>query len=249
MNKIIKFLNKILDFPKLIIRLWITLWLCLIILLIMKFCFGVWYPIVVENKTLLNISDYVDNSWLKYLILFLFYAFNINFVYLIACRKIKYDHILETLLINFLIVLTFAVKIYNNYLGFIGEFLIVIPIPIIYFYKHHSEDCILKDILWTFVLQILIMLWQCNILLVRGLPNPLTSADTIIQIILQLDYYIFLTILWIGVSIMGLIGIWFFTKDVTKLKAIRESELAKARPDMKLVKDIDSKITKLEASK
>lgn len=90
MNKIIKFINKILDVPKLIIRLWIILWLCLIILLIMKFCFGIWYPIVIENKTLLNISDYVNNSWLKYLILFLFYAFNINFVYLIACRKIKY---------------------------------------------------------------------------------------------------------------------------------------------------------------
>ena len=249
MNKIIKFINKILDVPKLIIRLWIILWLCLIILLIMKFCFGIWYPIVVENKILLNISDYIDNSWLKYLILSIFYVFNINLVYLTACRKVKYDHILEILLINLLIALTFIVKMYNNYLGFIGEFLIVIPIPIIYFHKYHPEDSIIKDILWTFVLQILIMLWQCNILLVRGLPNPLTSASTIIQIILQLDYYIFLTILWIGVSIMGLIGIWFFVKDVTKLKAIRESELAKAHPDMKLVKDIDSKITKLEASK
>lgn len=243
------FINKILDVPKLIIRIWIILWICLIILLVMKFCFGIWYPIVIKNQILLDMSNYIDNSWIKYLILSSFYLLSSNLIYLIACRKYKYNTVYEILFINTIIVVTFIVKCFNNYLGFIGEFIFLILIPIAYLVIEHPETSNIKDIIWTILLEGLIMLWQCNILLVRGLPNPLTSASTLIQVVLQLDYYIFLSVLWIGVSYMGLISVWFFVKDVTKLKSIRDAELAKSHPNMKLVKDIDARIAKLEGNK
>ena len=95
---------------------------------------------------------------------------------------------------------------------------------------------------------ILITIWQFTIYLARGLDiNALSNYPSLIYIILQLDYYIFTIITWIGVSFMGALGWgWFWSKDVTILKAEREKELAKSEPDMKLVEKIDSRIAELE---
>ena len=64
-----QFINKILDVPKLILRLWIILWLCLVILLVMKFCFGIWYPIVSNNEIFNNICKYTDEHKIIYIII------------------------------------------------------------------------------------------------------------------------------------------------------------------------------------
>lgn len=48
---------------------------------------------------------------------------------------------------------------------------------------------------------------------------------------------------------MGLASLWLFCKDVTKLKAYKELELAKEKPNMKVVEQINAKIAKLEESK
>ena len=90
-----KFINKILNVPKLIRTIWFILWIILIILLIMKFCFGMWYPIVVKNEALLNFNDFICNSWVRYLILFIFYFVSANVIYLTACLKKMYKNILE----------------------------------------------------------------------------------------------------------------------------------------------------------
>ncbi len=90
------------------------------------------------------------------------------------------------------------------------------------------------------------MIWQLNVLFVRDLPNMLDNVETLIQIILQLDYYIFLIITWIGVTKMGLISAWFFSKDITVLKAAKEKELARKKPNMDTIAKIDERIAELE---
>lgn len=241
-----KFINKILDLPKLILRIWICLWICLIILLIMKFCFGVWYPIIIENETLLNFNNYIDSNWLKYIFLGIFYTFSGNLLYLTSSKKSKYENILEFLLINALIITTFIVKIYLYWVGIVLELVISVLIPIIYLIKTNPNIHKVVLILYPVIIQIIVFLWQLNILIVRNYPINLDEIGTIFQIVLQIDYYIFLSVLWIGVSFMGLISFWIFCKDVTKLRAIKEQELAKSNPDMKMIKAIDEKIAKLE---
>lgn len=101
-----KFINKILNVPKLILRLWIILWVCLAILLFLKFCFGMWYPIVSNNETFNNICKFVDDNIIAYKILSLvLYVFSFNIIFLTATCKMKYDNWIWCLSINILAIL------------------------------------------------------------------------------------------------------------------------------------------------
>lgn len=220
-----KFIDKILDVPKLIRRIWIILWLLLGILLVMKFCFGIWYPIVIENEWFLKFNDYVQTSWIKYLVLVIFYLISGNFLYLISSSKRKYENITELIIINVLILSSFILKNIMDVYGFIIETIISIVIPIIYFVKSKKCFKMAFRILYPIAVQLLIYLWMANIFLIRDLDtNKINNEYFIIGFILQLDYYIFLIITWIGVSYMGLWSFWIFSKDVTTLKAYREKE-------------------------
>lgn len=240
------FINKILDIPKLIRRIFIILWISLIILLIMKFCFNIWYQIVIKNKTLININNFISSNWLKYIVLGVFYLLNGNFAYLSGCQKTKYNNILETIIINIATVGVLCLKHLNMTLGIFSEVALFIIVPIIYSLVYHKEYSKLKNILVPIIVQGLVMLWQCNILLVRGLPKILADVEVIIQIALQIDYYIFIIILYLEVNYMSYIGLWFFGKDITVLKAEKEKELAKAKPNMKKIEALDIEIAKLE---
>ncbi len=242
-----KFINKILDVPKLIQRVWLLLWLLLIILLVMKFCFGIWYPIVIENEWFLKLNDLIKISWIKYLILSIFYLINANLLYLISCTKKKYINITEFTIINALSILSFVIKCFNRNFVIITEILISVIIPIIVLLKTYKNSKKILLVLFPIIAQMIVAIWQLNIYCVRGIDFAIDSEEHIlIGIVLQLDYYIFLIITWIGVSYMGLFGFWFFGKDVTALKAAKEKELAKTKPNLEFVSKIDERIAKLE---
>lgn len=246
-KSIIDFINKILDTKKFIFRLWIVLWLCLLILLVLKFCFGIWYPIIIENEQLLYFNEFICNSWIKYIILSLFYFASVNIMYLTCCIKKKYDKILEAIIINVLILISFMTKIFFRNFSVIPEILVSIIIPILYLLKNHKKAKKWKLILFPIAIQILVFAWQLNIYLVRGIDFVIDSDNhVLIGIVLQIDYYIFLIISWIGVSYMGLFSLWIFGKDITALKAEKEKELSKAEPNMAKVKEIDERIKELE---
>ncbi len=247
-KSIIDFINKILDTKKLIFRLWIVLWLCLLILLVLKFCFGIWYPIVSNNEILLRFNDFVCNSWIKYLALSIFYVLSMNLLYFISSTKKKYNNIIEAIIFNVLFIISFVVKCFSKYFSFIPEVILLIIIPIIELFKRHKNVNKFKIILYVIIMQIFVNLWQMNILLVRNIDFSIDENNHIlIGIILQLDYYIFLIITWIGVSFMGLFSAWwFFGKDVTTLKAEREKEMSKEQPNMIKVNKIDERIKELE---
>lgn len=242
------FINKILDVRKLIRNLWICLWICLAILMIMKYCFGIWYPIVIKNETILNISNSIDNTAWQYIIFSVVYVFSGNVLYLISTQKRSYFNIIECILINLLIGGTFVLKVFTN-LSIIGELIIGVIIPIIVLLKTDKITHKLILVLYPIIIQCIVTLWQLQILLIRNMPIAMDSIGTIFQIAIQLDYYIFLIILWIGVSYMGLTSFWLFCKDITTLESYKERELAKKNPDMKVVREIDAKIAKLKESK
>ena len=200
-----KFINKILNVPKLIRRIWLLLWICLVILLVMKFCFGIWYPIVVKNVNLLKFNDFICNSWVRYVILGMFYIINLNVLYLTSCVKRKYNKWYEVIIINVLIIGSFLLKINSRYLSFISETIILLIIPIIYLLKTYKVNRI-RLISFPILIQVITMIWQLNIYLVRGIDFDIaTDSHILIGIILQIDYYIFTIITWLGVSWMSFI--------------------------------------------
>lgn len=243
-----KFINKILDVPKLIFRLWIILWLCLIILLIMKFCFGIWYPIVVKNESFMNICNFIDeNKWLSLIVMGIFYVLNINIITLLCTNKKKYDNWLMLIIANIIIIGNYVVKYFNSIIGNIIEILMIITYIVINIKQNNFKNKLI-NILLPLIFYGLLNLWQLTIYFVRGLDlNALNTYPSLIYIILQLDYYIFTIINWIGVSFMGLLGMgWLWSKDITVLKAEKEKELAKKNPDTKLIEKIDERIAILE---
>lgn len=241
------FINKILDLPKLIRTIWFILWIILIILLVMKFCFGIWYPIIVKNENLIKFNNFICSSWVRYIILVLFYLISGNILYLTSSIKRKYSNILEFIVINSLMIINFIIKCYNRNYAIIIELLISVVIPIITLLKTYKNGNKIFLILFPFAIQLLIFLWQLNIYLVRGIDFDIaTDNHILIGIILQLDYYIFLTITWIGVTFMSLFSFWIFSKDITVLKAAKEKELARKTPNLETIEKIDERIAELE---
>ena len=244
-----KFIDKILDTKKLILTIWIILWLILIILLVLKFCFNMWYPVVVDNKTFMNICNYIDNQkWLNYSIMAIFYLLNFNIGYL-TCRGLKnYPKWYLWIIFSIVAVGISLLKQYVNILGMCIEMIFILILPIILNIKFKQFKNNVYNVLIPIGFYAILNLWQFTMLIIRGTEGlVLSELPSLIYLILQIDYYIFTIITWIGVSFVGALGLgWFWSKDVTVLKAEKEKELAKTNPDMKLIAKIDERIAELE---
>lgn len=243
-----KFINKILDAPKLIRTIWIMLWVILVILLIMKFCFGIWYPIVVKNETFKNMCNFIDNNKiLDYGLKLILYIISGNLIILTSLGMKTYSKWYLWIVFILLNIGIFFVKYYNSVLGLIIEIIMII-IFIIINVKRNTFNNKVINILLPIIYYALINLWQLTLLVVRDDGHAvLSDYPSLVILIVQIDYYIFLTITWIGVSFMGLVSWgWFFGKDITVLKAEKSKELSKVEPDMNKVAKIDERIAKLE---
>lgn len=244
-----KFINKILNVPKLILTLWIMLWIILAILLVMKFCFNMWYPIVINNEWFINMCNYIDdNRWISLILMGTFYVLNINILFLVGTGNKFYNKWYWILLGTSISILMFYLKMLSNILGLISEIVVLVIIPIIINIKVKKFRNIIYNILLPLLNYALLNLWQFTMLVVRDADGlVLSNLPTLLGLALQLDYYIFTIITWIGVSYMGLWGAgWFWSKDITILKAEKEKELAKAKPNKKKIESLDIKIAELE---
>lgn len=243
------FINKILDVPKLILTIWIILWVILVILLVFKFCFGMWYPVISKNESFIAACNYMDNNKVFSLIIMgIFYYISANLICLTALGQKFYKNIIIGIIINIFIIGTYILKIFNSLAGNIVEFCYSAIFISIINLKQNNFDSKLKNILIPIIYYGLLNLWQFTMLVVRNVDGlVLSDLSNFIGLILQIDYYIFIIISWIGVSIMGLWSIgWFWSKDITVLKAEKDKELAKANPNMKKIESIDIRIAELE---
>lgn len=253
-----KWVSKILDVPKLIRRIWLILWITLFLLVLMKFLFNKWYPIVVDNETLMNLFYFIDSkSYIKYIIAIVLYIINLNIWFMTNIKQMKYSKINHFIMINILIVISYFMKCYMNILGVLFEVIILVVIPIILnlkrgkfdnfvFFKWRIKRAI--NVVIPIVIYLLLNLWQMNILFIRDIDTILTNLPSMFYVVLQHDYYIFTIITWIGVNyFMGIFGAgWFWGKSITELKAMREKEMQKAEPDLTYIKQIDEAIAKKE---
>lgn len=243
-----KYLEKILDVPKLILRIWLILWFILFILLGFKFCFNIWYPIVVENETFIAICSFIDTTTiLKYSIMFLFYITSVNILFLTCIGKLKYKSKLLFLLVNAIIILSFVFKFLNNSVGMLVEILFIFGIiPIYYNIKNNTFTINIINIVFSLAIYILINVWQLNVGLIRDIMDYLNELPTLIAYVLQLDYYVFILITWIGAYFMGILSFgWLWGKSESELKTLRRQELNKKCPDNVLIAKIDKRLEKI----
>lgn len=243
-----RFINKILNVPKLILTIWIILWVILVLLLILKFCFGKWYPVIVNNEPFIDLCNFIDeHKWCYVLISGVLYFLSFN-LFCLTCTAKKRFSLKLTIINNLIIACGFTLKVINSLAGNLFEIFAIIPYLILLNFKENNFKSKILNISVPILIYIILNLWTFTILIIRGTSNlVLNELPILVPLILQIDYYIFTIITWIGVSYMGWFGVgWFWSKDVTVLKAEKEKELAKKNPDMEKVAKIDNRISELE---
>ena len=251
-----KVLNKFVNLPKLIKTVWIMLWAILLGLSVIKILFNQWYPIIVEDMWFINLCVFIDsNVVLKYGITLLFYLFSANIIFITMQKLEIKKNVLYLICFNIVQIISYFIKTKFIFVGMFIEFGCIIVSIIMNIkrktftiYKQTYLGKNLINILFPIVYYILINFYQLNYLFIKGLTDILTNLNSLMLIILQLDYYIFLLITMIGVKYFMGFSSWgfFFGKPTTELLAIKEEELRKAKPDMKLVEDIDNELKRRE---
>ena len=174
--------------------MWYSMWITLLLMVVLKLCFNFYYPIVIENSKLLEISYYIDEHfWLDFSISYVFYMFNVLVISL-CCIKEKWyrkkSHMFALLIFG---TLSYPLKVFFPTFGYIAVLFVYIIIPIII--TRNKRYIIFLVFLIDNVLQIL-----SNF--ARG--NALIICDTcLIKKAMLIDYYLMLLILYIGGCHMG----------------------------------------------
>lgn len=196
-------ISKLVDIPKLFKRLWICLWVIEVIMLVGKLCFNLWYPIVSNVEWFTSLCNFIDSNMVISLFIHLIlYVLSNNLWYLTNTKRMKYNTWWEFIGINLIMLICFFVKTASNVLGLLIELCILIGCPIFYNIIHKTFKkpiCILLPIITYLLLNV----WQMNMFLIRNVGEILTTAPTLITLLLQIDFYIFTIITWTGVNYYG----------------------------------------------
>lgn len=212
---------------KIIKFLWISMWATLLLIVVLKLTFNYYYPIVIENSKLLEISKYIDEHfWLDFGISYVFHMFN-TLVISLCCIKEKWYYKKWHMILLFVCSsISYPLKVFFPTIGYIAVLFVYIGIPLII--TRNKRYIIFIVFLIDNVLQIL-----SNF--ARG--NALIICDTcLIKKSMLIDYYLMLLILYIGGCHMG----WdtllpWFTKKETVINA--------------KIEKLEKKIKKLEEQK
>ena len=83
-----KFIEKFVDLPRLIKTLYIMLLAIMLVFVILKLVFNIWYPIAGESVTFINICEIIDGTKvIKYIIMFVFYCISANIIFLTNTKQ------------------------------------------------------------------------------------------------------------------------------------------------------------------
>ena len=215
------------DKKKTIKFLWISMWATLLLMVVLKLTFNYYYPLVIENSKIITISKYIDNHiWLLIALQFIPYIFNGFFITLCVLQeKIKLKD-KRIILILFVYIVAYPFKYINTWIAFSISLISYIILPLILTkYKR-------KLIFITFIIDNILQILSN---FARG--NNLIIQDTfIIELFMQIDYYLMFIIYYIGGIYMGEMTILpWFTKKETVINA--------------KIEKLQRKIKKLEAKK
>lgn len=201
--------------------LWISMWATLILMVVLKLTFNYYYPLVIENSKLLEISYWFDdNKIFTYIIGFIFYTANGILLSLCNLHTKWFKKKWHIILLMSISTIAFPFKYINTWIAFSITLLAYIVIPL--FITDQPRK-------WIFITFILDNIFQILSNFVRG--NSLLLCDTFIfNKIMAIDYYLMFIIYYIGGCHMGDIT-WlpWFTKKETVINAKIEKHNAKIK--------------------
>lgn len=188
---------------RLVLKLFILLWVFLFVHVLLKVTFDYWQPYVIPTTQLESLGSFIDNHiWLQKTLSGLFYVFNGLVLILCGVQQWKYKSKKQ-----FLIVLSIIIILYIlNETLYLDDYTIIIGcfiIPLVINYKRW---------LWILLTFGLSTIFLATSLWLEGFTNA-NNMNYIIGTFLQIDYYIMLSLNYI---LFNLIRLHLNKKEVTQ---------------------------------
>ena len=162
-----------------------SFWLILIIYFIVKLLGGNYFNVICENQKFIDFCNWLDNSWMKFVISTIVYCFG-NYTIYLAITKQRYFKDYWVILI---LLPASIVKYYFGAIGMIFDLLSLIIIPLI---KSKGK-------LWLriIVAQILIILFQFISLITKNISGYMPNESMLVSSILTIDYYVMIILYYL----------------------------------------------------
>lgn len=172
-------------YKTLILACWIVLLSCFII----KILGGNFFEIVCNNKTFINICDFIDTSFIKYLVVSLCYTFGTSLYFLAVLNKTKFKN-KENILYIILPLFSCLKLLFAKYsvIVFIIDLIFTIITPIII-----NKRKWLNSIIGY----ILIIIFQLISLLTKNIGIKIIDNSTLTSLIFCIDYYIMIILYYL----------------------------------------------------
>ena len=162
-----------------------SFWLVLIIYFIVKLLGGNYFNVICENQKFIDFCNWLDNSWMKFVVSTIVYCFG-NYTIYLAITKQRYFKDYWVILI---LLPASIVKCYFGAIGMIFDLLSLIIIPLI---KSKGK-------LWLriIVAQILIILFQFISLITKNISGYMPNESMLVSSILTIDYYVMIILYYL----------------------------------------------------
>lgn len=162
-----------------------SFWLILIIYFIVKLLGGNYFNAICENQKFIDFCNWLDNSWMKFVVSTIVYCFG-NYTIYLAITKQRYFKDYWVILI---LLPASIVKYYFGAIGMIFDLLSLIIIPLI---KSKGK-------LWLriIVAQILIILFQFISLITKNISGYMPNESMLVSSILTIDYYVMIILYYL----------------------------------------------------
>lgn len=174
------------DKIKIVKRMIVLCWLSLIGCFLIKVFGGNYFEIVSTNEKFINVCKWIDGNFVKEIIRFAFA--NLCF-YIYTCSIMRNKMNKKQLIIfEIAMILMTVAKYINSNIGFIADCVTMLAVPLVF------SGWKWKNTLLGFGL---INAFQIISLITRNLGVSILEAPMLIELILQIDYYIMLVLYYL----------------------------------------------------
>ena len=220
-------------------RMIILCWVILAVCFVVKIFGGNFFNIVVNNERFISICNFIENTFLYYVVGFLFYYANGLFILLAMKRELTLTN-KELLLYSIFTIILFAIQYTFQYIGFLEISIIItiircVIIPMLIFKVK------IKDVI---VINIFDIVFQLTSSFVKNVHISNTILESVlVGSIFLIDYYIMILLLYLyryynKEKTMGFWGTWFLSKEEQQKRAYENLG--------KKLKKLDAKKEKLD---
>lgn len=167
----------------------ISCWIVLIICLLIKLLGGNYFEIACQNQTIINICNFIENSFLYYVFCFILYFVGTIYYFKGVLKQTKLRGVYAYIYI--VVILLWIIKVLldkSAFIPFFIELLVLIIVPILY---DHNKW-------WKYILYYaLTIVFQVITLITKNIGLKIVDDNFLIGLFYSIDYYIMVILFYL----------------------------------------------------